>query len=454
MEMKMENKSFQLSERAGVFTLYLVVLFVNATVDLGHKTVIISTIYELSGPDGLFNETEQLLLTALVSGLILLPFVMLFTVSGHLSDKFAKPNIMRWSAFAAVLITLGIAYSYHQGEYYMAFGFTFLLATQSAIYSPAKYGYIKECLGEKGLSVGNAYLMATTLTSILLGTVFFAGLFESYLGDSNPETPGELLQLVANVAWLLVGLSILEFLCTFGLKFYATKYSKVKLTMGKWLSGGYLRENVRVMRANQVTWYAILGTVVFWSISQNLLVVFQAHAKVNLHIDSPFLVQIMLALSVIGIISGSFISGRNAQKAIKVDNVWYGAVLIVACSIAMPAFSVPAFLTETMLGPVILGTEVSLGLALTAVSIFVFGLGAGMMIVPLNALIQSSAAPDNLGSVIAGKNWVQNIAMIGLLCVTSGASYLSISSEYILYLNAIIALVGFSVVLKKLKSIY
>jgi len=95
-----------------------------------------------------------------------------------------------------------------------------------------------------------------------------------------------------------------------------------------------------------------------------------------------------------------------------------------------------------------------LGLALTAVSIFVFGLGAGMMIVPLNALIQSSAAPDNLGSVIAGKNWVQNIAMIGLLCVTSGASYLSISSEYILYLNAIIALVGFSVVLKKLKSIY
>lgn len=450
----MGKNSFQLRERAGVFSLYLVALFVNATVDLGHKTVIISAIYELSGPDGLFNETEQLLLTALVSGLILLPFVMLFTVSGHLSDKFAKPNIMRWSAFAAVLITLGIAYSYHQGEYYMAFGFTLLLATQSAIYSPAKYGYIKECLGEKGLSAGNAYLMATTLTSILLGTVFFAGLFESYLGDSNPETPGELLQLVANVAWLLVGLSILEFLCTFGLKYYNTKYSTVKLAMGKWLSCGYLMDNVRAMRANEITWYAILGTVVFWSISQNLLVVFQAHAKVNLHIDSPFLVQIMLALSVIGIIVGSFISGRNAQEAIKVNNVWYGAVLIIACSIAMPVFSVPVFLTETMLGPVILGTEVSLGLVLTSASIFVFGFGAGMMIVPLNALIQASAAPDKLGSVIAGKNWVQNIAMIGLLCITSGAAYLSISSEYILYLNAIIAMVGFTIVLKKLKSIY
>ena len=296
--------------------------------------------------------------------------------------------------------------------------------------------------------------MATTLTSILLGTVFFAALFESYLGDATYETPGDILQLVSNLAWLLVGLSTLELICTFGLKFYATKYSKVKLAMGKWLAGGYLRENVRAMRENQVTWYAILGTAVFWGISQNLLVVFQVHAKVNLHIESVLLVQAMLALSVIGIISGSFVSGRGAQKAIKVNNVWYGAIIIIVCSIAMPAFSVPAFFTETMFGPVVLGTPLSLGLVLTATSIFVFGFGAGMMIVPLNALIQSSAAPDKLGSVIAGKNWIQNIAMIGLLCITSGSTYLAVSSEYILYFNAVIALVGFTVVLKKLKSIY
>jgi acyl-[acyl-carrier-protein]-phospholipid O-acyltransferase/long-chain-fatty-acid--[acyl-carrier-protein] ligase len=107
-----------------------------------------------------------------------------------------------------------------------------------------------------------------------------------------------------------------------------------------------------------------------------------------------------------------------------------------------------------MFGPVVLGTPLSLGLVLTATSIFVFGFGAGMMIVPLNALIQSSAAPDKLGSVIAGKNWIQNIAMIGLLCITSGSTYLAVSSEYILYFNAVIALVGFTVVLKKLKSIY
>ena len=101
-----------------------------------------------------------------------------------------------------------------------------------------------------------------------------------------------------------------------------------------------------------------------------------------------------------------------------------------------------------------MGDAISLGLVLTVATIFVFGLGAGMLVVPLNALILSNAAPDNLGSVIAGKNWVQNIAMVSLLCITVYVAYNNVNSEYILYFNAVIALIGFSVVLKKLKSIY
>ena len=136
----------------------------------------------------IYGEQTQLILTAIVNAMILVPFILLFTLSGHLSDKFAKPHIMRWSAFAAVLITLAITYCYYQGAYKSAFGFTLLLATQSAIYSPAKYGYIRECLKKSGLSIGNAYTSAVTLTSILLGTVFFSYLFELYLGVKQYST--------------------------------------------------------------------------------------------------------------------------------------------------------------------------------------------------------------------------------------------------------------------------
>jgi len=448
-----QKKPFELKERRGVFTIYLVALFINAFVDLGHKTVIISTIYKLTGPERLFDEPTQIILTSIVSAFILIPFIFLFTISGFLSDKFAKPKIMRWSAFAAVLITLGIAYAYYNGEYYLAFGFTLLLATQSAIYSPAKYGYIKECLGEAGLSVGNAYLMGCTLTSIILGTVFFAGMFEYYLSGTVYESPGDVLQFIAPLAWLLVGLSFVELLATFGLRFYETKYTTLKLSMGKLFSGHYLMHNLQLIRKNQVIWYAILGTAVFWGISQNLLVVFQAHAKANLHIESTALVNGMLALSIFGIISGSYFSGKKSLDSIKVNNVHYGAFVIIVCSILIPTFSIPEVFTQTMLGFVLMGTPASLGLILTAVSIFVFGLGAGMMLVPLNALIQSNAEPDNLGSIIAGKNWVQNIAMVGLLLITSTVAFYDVNSELILYMNAVMALVGFTVVLNKLKSI-
>ena len=79
--------------------------------------------------------------------------------------------------------------------------------------------------------------------------------------------------------------------------------------------------------------------------------------------------------------------------------------------------------------------------------------GAGMMIVPLNALMQANSPEDGLGSMLAGKNWLQNIAMISLLIFTVFLANLSFGSEFILYFNAFIAVVGFSIVLRKLKAI-
>ena len=58
-----------------------------------------------------------------------------------------------------------------------------------------------------------------------------------------------------------------------------------------------------------------------------------------------------------------------------------------------------------------------------------------------------------MGSVLAGKNWIQNMAMIGLLLLTVLLAKSNVNSVYILYLNALIAVVGFTVVLKRLKAI-
>ena len=75
-------------ERSIIFSIYLVAVFLNAFVDLGHKIIIQNTIFMIYG------EQTQLILTAIVNAMILVPFILLFTVSGYLSDKFAKTNII------------------------------------------------------------------------------------------------------------------------------------------------------------------------------------------------------------------------------------------------------------------------------------------------------------------------------------------------------------------------
>ena len=291
-------------ERSLVFSIYLVAVFLNAFVDLGHKIIIQNTIFMIYG------EQQQIILTAIVNAMILIPFILLFTMSGYLSDKFAKTSVMRFSAFSAVLITLAITYCYYNGLYKTAFGFTLLLATQSAIYSPAKMGYIKECLSKAGLSKGNAYHSSVVLIAILLGTVFFSYLFEAYLGTMQVTTPEEILMKIAPVGWVLVGLSSIEFLATLGTRFYPAKLSEVKLSIGKLISFHYLSTNFKAMRANEIVWYSILGTAIFWGMSQNLVAVIPAHAKVNFGVESPLVVKAMLASSVIGIMIGAALSGR------------------------------------------------------------------------------------------------------------------------------------------------
>ena len=422
-------------ERSVIFSIYLVAVFLNAFVDLGHKIIIQNTIFMIYG------EQQQIILTAIVNAMILVPFILLFTLSGHLSDKFAKTSVMRFSAFSAVLITLGITYCYYNGLYKTAFGFTLLLATQSAIYSPAKMGYIKECLSKAGLSRGNALHSSVVLIAILLGTVFFSYLFEAFLGTMQVSTPEEILMKIAPVGWVLVGLSTVEFLATLGTRFYPTKLSSALFSIPKLISFKYLSTNFKAMRSNEIVWYSILGTAIFWGMSQNLVAVIPAHAKVNFGVESPLVVNAMLASSVIGIMIGAFLSGRKSVNFIRINNIYTGSIMITVCAILVPVISSLTFIPN------------STALILVTSVILLFGVGAGMMIVPLNALMQAHSPEDGLGSMLAGKNWLQNIAMISLLIFTVILANLSFGSEFILYFNAFIAVAGFSIVLKKLKTI-
>ncbi len=400
--------------RISGFLSYVLMIFPNAFVDLGHKIVIQNTLFKT------YDGDTQILLTAIVNALILLPFVLLFTPSGFIADRFPKNRVMRASAWIAVALTLCITAFYYLGWFWPAFAMTFLLAAQSAFYSPAKYGYIKELVGKEALTSANGWVQATTTTAILAGIFVFSILFEGRLADRTFSTPDEIMHLVAPVGWVLVACSLFEVFMAYRLP-QTNSGSALDFEWGRYASGSYLKQNLGAAWGNQVIWLSIVGLSVFWAISQVILAAFPAFAKESLNENNTVVIQGMLACSGLGIILGSYIAGRVSRNHIETALIPIGAI-----GIAITLFILPG-----------LGSAWAHGL-----NFLVLGVLGGLFLVPLNALIQFNAGEDGLGRVLASNNFVQNIVMLGFLGLTVLAAFLEVGGLLVMLALAVVALLG------------
>jgi acyl-[acyl-carrier-protein]-phospholipid O-acyltransferase/long-chain-fatty-acid--[acyl-carrier-protein] ligase len=405
-----------LLETAGLpgFMSFLAVAFINAMVDLGHKILIQNTIFKI------YDDAVQVGLTAIINALILLPFILLFTPAGYLSDRFAKPQLMRATAFAAILITLLITLAYYQGWFLFAFALTLLLAAQSALYSPAKYGYIRELAGNERLAPANGFIQATTIVAILSGIFIFTILFETQLSGHQYSNEAELIQHIAPIGWLLVLLSIVEFMLACRLPLTKSALPWQRFDWQRYRKGHILRENLRRIHRQPVIWYAILGLSMFWGISQTFLATFPAFAKIVLVEDNTIVIQGLLACSGIGIIIGSLVAGTGRKGHIKTGLIPVGAI-----GMGVVLFIVP-------------GLSSTVAFAVTILS---FGFFGGLFIIPLNALIQLHAPTDQLGTILAGNNWVQNIVMITFLMITLMAALVAVSSQIMMQAIPVITII-------------
>ena len=188
---------------------FVLIAFINAFVDLGHKVIIQNTIFKA------YDGNEQIIYAGIINALILIPFILMFSTAGYFSDRFEKRNVMKFAAISAIGITSAITFCYYQGYFEVAFGLTLILAFQSALYSPSKYGYIKELVGSNNLSTANSVVQATTTIAILSGIAVFSYFFESMFGGTTNTS--EMLYNVRYLGWVLIGFSIFEAIMAFRL---------------------------------------------------------------------------------------------------------------------------------------------------------------------------------------------------------------------------------------------
>lgn len=137
---------------------------------------------------------------AIASAMLVLPFIFLSPLAGKLSVKYEKKKVLTIGKLAEIPIMLLAACGFVFESIYMVMAGVLLLGIQSSLFSPSKYGLIRDVGGDEGISFGTGTMEMLTFVGVLLGT-FVA----SFISDHYSLTV---------IIFLIIGVAILGFVST------------------------------------------------------------------------------------------------------------------------------------------------------------------------------------------------------------------------------------------------
>ncbi len=401
---------------------FLFVVFCNVVVDVAHKVFLQNIAFKI------FDGSTQVIWISIINAMIIIPFLLLFTLSGYLSDKYNKKNILIYGAVSSFTLSVLMIFAYMSSNFYIAMITLVALAIQSAIYSPAKFGLIIDIYGKKNLSSGNSALQATSIIAILFSIASASFFFEAFYNANNLielQTKEELLTAILPLTYYILPVAFLEMVVSvLVLKRVNTHYKKdedLSICKKELFQGKLLKKNINTIFSHNVIFLSVIGLSVFWGISQAMMAVFPSFAKQYLGVTDVFVINGVIGASGIGIAIGSILYSRISRHYIEV-----GTIPLAAFGMAASIFAAT-----------VVGSPFLIGL-----SFLVFGIFGGMFVVPLNALIQFNAKKKSLGTILAGNNWFHSLAMFIMLCMTTVVSFYDLDPLNTIYLILLITIIG------------
>lgn len=401
---------------------FLFVVFCNAFVDVSHKVLLQNIAFKV------FDGSEQVIWISIINAMIIIPFLLLFTLSGYFSDKYNKKTILIYGAISSFCLSFLMIFAYFSGNFYFAMITLVLLAAQSAIYSPAKFGLILDIYGKKNLAKGNSALQSVSIIAILFAIGITSFIFESFYITNelaSLTTKEELLDVILPLTYYILPVAFLEMIVSIfilrKIKTSFTKNDSLELNKKEFFTGKLLAKNINTIYSNNVIFLSVMGLSVFWGVSQGLMAVFPSFAKQYLEVTNVFVINGVLASSGIGIAIGAVIYSKISKNYIEI-----GTIPIAAFGMALMIY---------------LSTVVQTPLLLAG-SFLLFGIFGGLFVVPLNALIQFNAKRKILGTILAGNNWFHSLSMFLILTMTTVVSFYALDPLNTIYIILLITILG------------
>jgi len=364
-----------LVRRFSSFTYLNVTQFLGALNDNIFKLLIVYYFIQLQGVENSHT------ILALTGAIFVLPFLLFSESSGTLADRFSKRNIIVLTKLLELFIMIGGILAFIYESRYGGYGILFLLATQSAIFGPSKYGIVPELVEENKITKANGLMTSFTFLAIIIGT--FCASFVLDVTGKN----------FIFAAIFCAGLSVIGLLTSFCIEYTPPSGSHKRFNIL------FVTEIARTLKKAYTVpslLAAIFGSAFFLFLG----------AFVQLNII-PFAVNILhlsdiqggylFLLTAFGIGVGSFIAGKISGPAVELGLVPLSALGITGCCYFMDFFSEHFLLVIPL--------------------VFIEGILGGIYQVPLDSYIQVSSPNQYRGQIVAATNFLSYFGVLLASCL-------------------------------------
>ncbi len=333
----------------------------------------------------------------------LVPFLFLATYAGYVCDRFNRRNVMIWAKVAELLIMiLGTAAIITQSVPFMLVTL-FLMASQSAFFSPAKYGSILNLVPAERLSQANAYVSATSMLACVGGQLVGGYLF--VWSTLNPEAPipgSGGMGAPAVWASVIIGVATVGLISSLFLPSIPAADPNAKLPINPFKQTFIdLRS---LFRCRYLFWVALASSF-FWGLGALAQSNIDKFATETLLVRQDYVGWLIGALS-LGIAGGALVAGKLSRGRVETGLVPLGAAAIVFFCVVL-YFTPGVFLPEGAS----VASPSTVGFIFGAVALAGLGLSAGLYDVPLLAALQKESPEASRGRVLAAYNFYSFLGM-------------------------------------------
>ena len=339
---------------------------------------------------------SQSLLISLVSAALVIPYLLFSSLGGRLSVVYSKQKVFRWCKLVEFpIVSLALVGFYYQSVW-IALIAVLLMGIQSCLYSPSKYGLIRDIGGEEGLSFGSGIFETMAFFGILIGTLIASLVADNY--------SFYLLTI------LFIVITTLGYFTTRGIKAEELSFEKednISINPIK-----FLKESFLFAKKYPYIHCGIFGVSAFWLIGGLIQMNLVIHCKETLQ-TSNTMAGMVMAVAATGIALGCSFAGKFSKNTINTRMIFIGLIGMILFLSAIVIFNPPVLICSVL--------------------IFFIAFMGGFFEVPCLALIQKTDIGRKSGNMLAYMNLVTFVFVLFGSLVFSVATHFSHENSLVVF---------------------